>query len=97
MQEWYQEWYDIHRTRYDEDSVLVRLLEADLVYAQLWTVCVALRGCQWDKVSSISQSPAHPQLSNDQRELAFEAKDAALRCVQVFLHSKNLRSHLKCE
>ncbi|TXT04932.1 hypothetical protein VHUM_04015 [Vanrija humicola] len=83
MQDWYQEWYSIHRTRYDEDSVLVRLLEADLVYAQLWTVCVALRGCQWDK------------LSDDQRELAFEAKDAALRCVQVFLHSKNLRSHLK--
>ncbi|KAL1405192.1 hypothetical protein Q8F55_008817 [Vanrija albida] len=83
MQDWYQEWYDIHRTRYDEDSVLVRLLEADLVYAQLWTVCVALRGCQWDK------------LSDDQRELAFEAKDAALRCVQVFLHSKNFRSHLK--
>lgn len=50
FQDWYNEWYAIHRTRYDDESVLVRLLEVDLVYSQLWTVCVALRGCQWDKV-----------------------------------------------
>jgi len=51
LQAWYREWYAIHRQKLDEDSVLVKLLEAELVYAQLWTVCVALRGCQWDKVS----------------------------------------------
>lgn len=50
LQSWYREWYSIHRTKYDEESVLVKLLEAELVYAQLWTVCVALRGCAWDKV-----------------------------------------------
>jgi hypothetical protein len=50
LQSWYREWHAIHRQRYDEDHVLVKLLEAELVYAQLWTVCVALRGCQWDKV-----------------------------------------------
>lgn len=53
LQKWYTEWHGIHRTRYDEESVLVRLLEVDLLYAQLWTVCVALRGCQWDKVGFI--------------------------------------------
>lgn len=31
----------------------MKLLEAELVYAQLWTVCVALRGCAWDKVGRI--------------------------------------------
>lgn len=50
LQKWYNEWHSILRTQYDEESVLVRLLEVDLLYAQLWTVCVALRGCQWDKV-----------------------------------------------
>jgi hypothetical protein len=50
LQAWHQEWHAIHRQRFDEEHVLVKLLEAELVYAQLWTVCVALRGCQWDKV-----------------------------------------------
>ncbi|GFZ43370.1 hypothetical protein JCM24511_01090 [Saitozyma sp. JCM 24511] len=84
LQDWYREWHGIHRQRYDEESVLVRLLEAELVYAQLWTVCVALRGCQWNK------------LPPDQRELAFQAKDAAMRCLEIFLKSANFRAHLKC-
>lgn len=50
LQAWYSEWRDILLRRNDEDSVLVCLLEVDLLYAQLWIVCVALRGCQWDKV-----------------------------------------------
>lgn len=50
LQSWHQEWHALHRQRLDEEHVLVKLLEAELVYAQLWTVCVALRGCQWDKV-----------------------------------------------
>jgi len=53
LQEWYLEWYGIHRTRHDDESVLVKLLEAELVYVQMWTVCVALRGCQWDKVGEV--------------------------------------------
>ena len=54
LQDWYREWYTVHRERHDDESVLVKLLEAELVYAQMWTVCVALRGCQWDKVSVFS-------------------------------------------
>lgn len=56
LQSWHAEWHEIHRARYDEESVLVRLLEVDLLYAQIWTVCVALRGCQWDKVSQMIYS-----------------------------------------
>lgn len=62
---------------------MVKLLEAELVHAQLWTVCVALRGVQWDKLPS------------EQRELAFQAKDAALRCLEIYLHSPIFRAHLK--
>ncbi|KAK8865608.1 hypothetical protein IAR55_000752 [Kwoniella newhampshirensis] len=83
LQGWHREWHAIHRQRYEDDSVLVKLLETELLYAQLWTVCVALRGVQWDK------------LSPDQRELAFQAKDAALRCLEIFLCSDNFRRHLK--
>lgn len=50
LAEWHHEWDAIHRQHHSGDSVLVKLLEAELVYAQLWTVCVALRGCAWDKV-----------------------------------------------
>ena len=38
-----------------------------------------------------------PQLPREQRELAFQAKDAALRCLEIFLRSENFRKHLKCE
>lgn len=51
LQSWYLEWKDIHTENYSHNSsVLTHLLEVELGYAQLWTVCVALRGCQWDKV-----------------------------------------------
>lgn len=36
------------------------------------------------------------QLSEDQKELAFQAKDAALRCLDIFLRSQSFRAHLKC-
>lgn len=84
IQEWHREWYKAHRQRYDEDHVMVKLLEAEMVNAQLWTVCVALRGGQWDN-------------SGDSRELAFLAKDAAQRCLEIHLRSQNFRKHLKCE
>ncbi|WVQ96974.1 hypothetical protein IAU59_004083 [Kwoniella sp. CBS 9459] len=80
---WYKEWHGIHRQKFEEESVLIRLLETELLYAQLWTVCVALRGSEWDK------------LAPDQRELAFQAKDAAFRCLEIFLRCENFRKHLK--
>ncbi|WWC96649.1 hypothetical protein V866_003521 [Kwoniella sp. B9012] len=83
LNSWYKEWYSIHRSRYDDEDVLVKLLETELCYAQLWTVCVALRGVQWDK------------LAPDQRELAFQAKDASFRCLEIFLRHDNFRKHLK--
>ena len=85
LQDWHREWLLAHRQRYDENHVLVKLLEAELVHAQLWTVCVALRGVQWDN------------LTGDSRELAFQAKDAAQRCLEIYLRSPNFRQHLKCE
>ncbi|EKD00167.1 hypothetical protein A1Q2_05510 [Trichosporon asahii var. asahii CBS 8904] len=79
LQSWYLEWKDIHTENYSHNSsVLTHLLEVELGYAQLWTVCVALRGCQWDK-----------------RGLAFEAKDAALRCLEIYLRVPLFRGHLK--
>lgn len=66
LQEWYDDWHKIHMKKYDADHVLVKLLEAELVYAQMWTVCVALRGVQWDKVSvvsgltSVAEAPVAP-------------------------------------
>ena len=51
LQSWFKEWNEIHRQKVDGESVLVKLLEAELVYAQMWTVCVALSGVQWDKAS----------------------------------------------
>ena len=63
----------------DEDSLLRKMLAAELHYAKLWLVCVALRGVSWDKMPF------------EQRELAFQAKDAAMNCLNVFLHSHAYR------
>ena len=79
LQEWHREGHTIHRQRYDEEHVLVKLLEAELVHAQLWTVCVALRGVRWDN------------LPPEQRELALQAKDAALRCMENYLQCQYYR------
>ncbi|KAG7529494.1 hypothetical protein FFLO_05601 [Filobasidium floriforme] len=79
---WHAEWRTRHLQKHEEESVLVKLLDAELYYAQLWTACVALRGCNWDK------------LNLDQRELAFGAKDAALKCLSAY-KSSSLRHYLK--
>jgi hypothetical protein len=76
--DWHDQWHAIHIRRHDEDSVLVKLLRAELCYAQLWTACVALRGCAFDR------------LTYEQRELAFQAKDAALNCLATY-QSPSLR------
>ena len=63
----------------DEDSLLRKMLAGELHYAKLWLVCVALRGVSWDKMPF------------EQRELAFQAKDAASNCLSIFLNSSTYR------
>lgn len=63
----------------DEEALLRKILAGELHYAKLWLVCVALRGVSWDKMPF------------EQRELAFQAKDAASNCLSVFLDSHAYR------
>ena len=63
----------------DDDSLLRKILAGELHYAKLWLVCVALRGVSWDKMPF------------EQRELAFQAKDAAFNCLSIFLTSPEYR------
>lgn len=63
----------------DEESLLRKILAGELHYAKLWLVCVALRGVSWDKMPF------------EQRELAFQAKDAAFNCLSTFLNSASYR------
>lgn len=63
----------------DENSLLCKVLAGELHYAKLWLVCVALRGVAWDKMPF------------EQRELAFQAKDAASNCLAIFLNSQEYR------
>lgn len=63
----------------DEDALLRKMLAGELHYAKLWLVCVALRGVSWDKMPF------------EQRELAFQAKDAASNCLSILLGSSAYR------
>jgi hypothetical protein len=63
----------------DESSLLRKVLLGELHYAKLWLVCVALRGVSWDKMPF------------EQRELAFQAKDAAVQCLTIFLTCSEYR------
>ena len=67
----------------DDDSLLRKILAGELHYAKLWLVCVALRGVSWDKMPF------------EQRELAFQAKDAASACLSIFLNSPSYRAALR--
>ena len=67
----------------DEDALLRKILVGDLYYANLWLICVALRGVSSDKM------PFDPP------ELAFRAKEAALRCLSTFLTSPAYRAALR--
>lgn len=67
----------------DEDALLRKTLIGDRYYAKLWLVCVALRGVSWDKMPF------------DQRELAFQAKEAASNCLLTFLNSPAYRAALR--
>lgn len=63
----------------DEDALPRKILAGELYYAKLWLVCVALRGVSWDKMPF------------EQRELAFQAKDAASNCLSNLLNSSTYR------
>lgn len=67
----------------DEDALLRKVLIAELHYAKLWLVCVALRGASWDKMPF------------EQRELAFQAKDAATGCINTLLTNGHFRAALR--
>lgn len=67
----------------DEESLLRKILSGELYYAKLWLVCVALRGVSWDKMPF------------EQRELAFQAKEAATNCLATFLNSPSYRAALR--
>lgn len=67
----------------DEHALLRRLLLGDLHYAKLWLICAALRGAAWDR------------LPFEQRELAFQAKDAAAACLSTVLDSPAYRAALR--
>jgi len=63
----------------DEDSLMRKILSGELLFAKVWLVCVALRGVSWDKMPF------------EQRELAFQAKEAASSCLATFLQSPEYR------
>jgi hypothetical protein len=67
----------------DEDALPRKILAGELYYAKLWLVCVALRGVSWDKMPF------------EQRELAFQAKDAASLCLSNLLNSPTYRAALR--
>ena len=67
----------------DEEALPRKILVGELHYAKLWLVCVALRGVSWDKMPF------------EQRELAFQAKDAASNCLSNLLDSPTYRAALR--
>ncbi|KDR75908.1 hypothetical protein GALMADRAFT_97916 [Galerina marginata CBS 339.88] len=83
LDEWWSNCDELHRRTMDQDSLLRKVLAGELHYAKLWLVCVALRGVAWDKMPF------------EQRELAFQAKDAASNCLAIFLNSAEYRAALR--
>ncbi|KAJ8519957.1 hypothetical protein ONZ45_g3167 [Pleurotus djamor] len=83
LDKWWADCDDLHRQSMDEDSLLRKILVGELHYAKLWLVCVALRGVAWDKMPF------------EQRELAFQAKDAAASVISMFLTSNAYRAALR--
>ncbi|KAL0072356.1 hypothetical protein AAF712_000119 [Marasmius tenuissimus] len=83
LDKWWQDCDELHRQTMDENSLLRKILAGELHYAKLWLVCVALRGVSWDKMPF------------EQRELAFQAKDAAFTCLSIFLNSPEYRAALR--
>lgn len=67
----------------DENALMRKILLGELQFAKVWLVCVALRGVSWDKMPF------------EQRELAFQAKEAASDCLATFLQSPEYRAALR--
>lgn len=63
----------------DEEALMRKILSVELMFAKVWLVCVVLRGVAWDKMPF------------EQRELAFQAKEAASTCLATFLQSHEFR------
>ncbi|KAG8822314.1 hypothetical protein FRC17_009599 [Serendipita sp. 399] len=83
LDKWWSDCDSLHRESMDEESLLRKILIGELYYAKLWLVCVALRGTSWDKMPF------------EQRELAFQAKEAASNCLNTFLTSQAYRAALR--
>ncbi|KAI5120651.1 hypothetical protein M0805_007988 [Coniferiporia weirii] len=83
LDKWWADNDDLHARTLDEESLPRKILAGELHYAKLWLVCVALRGVSWDKMPF------------EQRELAFDAKDAASTCLSIFLNSPSYRAALR--
>ena len=79
LDKWWADCDDLHRQTMDEEALPRKILAGELHYAKLWLVCVALRGVSWDKMPF------------EQRELAFQAKDAASHCLSNLLSSPTYR------
>ncbi|EJD03045.1 uncharacterized protein FOMMEDRAFT_20217 [Fomitiporia mediterranea MF3/22] len=83
LDKWWADNNELHARTLDEDSLPRKILAGELHYAKLWLVCLALRGVSWDKMPF------------EQRELAFDAKDAASTCLSIFLNSPSYRAALR--
>ncbi|THH02091.1 hypothetical protein EW026_g749 [Hermanssonia centrifuga] len=83
LDKWWQDCDELHRETMDDEALPRKILAGELYYAKLWLVCVALRGVSWDKMPF------------EQRELAFQAKDAASNCLSNLLNSPTYRAALR--
>ncbi|KAF9653826.1 hypothetical protein BDM02DRAFT_3086575 [Thelephora ganbajun] len=83
LDNWYKECDELHQKTMDEESLPRIILAGELHFAKLWLVCVALRGVSWDKMPF------------EQRELAFQGKDAASNCLSNLLNSPTYRAALR--
>ncbi|KAF8532542.1 hypothetical protein JB92DRAFT_2688064 [Gautieria morchelliformis] len=84
LEKWWSDCDQLHASQdMDDESLLRKILAGELYYAKLWLVCVALRGAPWDKMPF------------EQRELAFQAKEAASSCLSTFLNSPAYRAALR--
>jgi len=63
----------------DQEALLRKVLACELHYSKLWLVCVSLRGVSWDKMAF------------EQREIIFQAREAAKNVLSIFLTSPEYR------
>ncbi|KAL5485143.1 hypothetical protein ACEPAI_7785 [Sanghuangporus weigelae] len=83
LDKWFTDNNELHARTLEEDSLPRKILAGELHYAKLWLVCLALRGVAWDKMPF------------EQKELAFDAKNAASTCLSIFLNSPSYRAALR--